>query len=255
MSLHQLHTNQNNISFKNIKKTILPATCDTIIKNLISNPKRHLDLISRKNVINLFDKSTHKTIKIRKMESRHIKGLSVNIRQIVQIWKPSQLTDFLNNIDRQPVRVDGCYTMQPIVAESITNGKNKEWALLNGQHRITSIYMILKYLESNNLRLNTCKSSADLLNKYFLSTINYKDWDNFLQNVQGTDSFINDTLNKTYQTLHDWFSKTTVVEQEIWKRKLLNHTKFIWYVSESNPYKTKKVSENSNMMIEAKYLS
>jgi len=255
MSLHQLHTNKNNISFKSRRKAVLPATCDTIIRNLIGNPKRHLDLINRKDIIKLFDKSTHKTIKIRKMESRHIKGLSVSIHQLVQIWRPSQLTDFLDKIDKQAARVDGCYTMQPIVTESISNGENVEWGLLKGQNRITSIYMTLKYLESNNLKLNTCKSSSDLLNKYFLNTVNYKDWDDFLQDVQGTNSFMNDTLNKTYQTLHNWFSKKTAVEQEIWKRKLLNHTKFIWYVAEDDCCKTKNTSEQSNMLIEAKYLS
>lgn len=255
MSLHQLRFNKKNISFKNQQKRTLPPTCDTIIKNLLKKPKRHLSLIRNKNENKLLNSSTNKSIEVRKMEGHLIKGFSVDIISMTHAWKPSQLTDFLNKIENQSVRVDGSYIMQPIIVKPETPNENLGWTLVDDQLRITSIYMILKYLESNNFRLSNCTSSADVLNKHFLSTVRYDDWDTFLENTQSDDSIVNDNLSNIYQVLHDWFSKKTAVEQEIWKRKLLNHTKFIWYVSDSQPFESENCQKQRGMGIESKYLS
>ena len=258
-SLHQAHFSKNSIKFKHQKKRILPPTCDTVIKNLINSPLQHLGLINPKNVTQLFkdsnDLSYKKDLKLKKLGSQLTEHFSVEINQTIHVSQPAQLIDFLNEIDSLSVNIDGSYTMQPIVVESDPASNNTEYTLLIGQQRITSIYMTLKFLENNTHRLNTCKSSTDLLNNHFLGVINYEDWDSFLNNTQINDSFLNDNLSKSYQTLHNWFSKKSAVEHEIWKKKLLNHTKFIWYITDNEPFESEKAQKTGGVGIEYKYLS
>lgn len=254
MLLHQLHSNKNNIKFKKQPKFSLPPTCDSIVRNLISNPRRHLRLISKANKNNHFTESSHNSIKIKKMDNQLIKEFSVSIQQQTHKWQAKKLVEFLKEVDTFSANVDGFYTMQPIVIES-KGYDDMGWSLIDGQQRISNIYMILKYLESNKHLFNTCKNSSDLLNKYFLDTVNYENWDKFLQNKQGENTPLNENLSKVYQILHNWFSKKTVVEQEIWKKKLLNHTKFIWYVTEDESYESEKLLKTDGVGIEAKHLS
>lgn len=255
MSLHQLHFNKNTIKFRRQPKRALPPTCDTIVKNLINSPRRHLRLINKKNVSQLFADNAERTLKIKKMGNNLVKGFSVDIKQQLYKWDSEQLIEFLGKIDSFSANVDGLYIMQPIVVESDTPDEKTGWSLIEGQQRITNIYMALKYLESNKLGLDSCKSSTDLLNNYFLNTISYEGWDNFLQNKQGENSSLNDNLSNVYQVLHDWFSEKTFVEQEIWKKKLLNHTKFIWYTAENDLFESEKVSNMGGVGIESKYLN
>jgi len=255
-SLHQVRYTKNSIKFKRPQKSVLPPTCDTIIKNLINNPLHHLGLINHKNVTPLFkDTNNLSTIKLKKLGHQLTKNFSAEINPKSHFSQPEQLIEFLNEVENLPVGVDGSYTMQPIVVEADNLSNHSRHTLLTGQQRITHIYMILKYLESSNRMLNTCKSSTDLLNNHFLSTISYHDWDSFLYNTQAKDSFLNDILSNVYQTLHDWFSKKPSVEQEIWKKKLLNHTKFIWYVTDNDSFESEKMQKRGGVVIQQKYLS
>lgn len=258
-SLHQAHFNKNSIKIKRQQRRALPPTCDTIIKNLINTPLQHLGLINQKNVTQLFKDSNdlpyRKNLKLKKLGSQLTKSFSVEISQTIYTVKSEQIIDFLDEIDSLTVAVDGSFTMQPIIVESDSLADNSGCTLVAGQQRITNIYMTLKYLESNTHRLNKCKSSTDLLNNHFLNIINYEDWDSFLNNTQINDTFINDNLSTVYQTLHNWFSKKSAVEHEIWKKKLLNHTKFIWYVSDTNSFETEKVQKTGGMGVEYKHLS
>lgn len=261
MSLYQLHANKNHLTYRYAQKrdaNTPPATCDTIIKDLISAPSRHLKLIKKNKVTTNFHSSPSlKKRNIKKMGRQLTKKFTANIQQTFQVWESSKLVDFLDKIDNQAAKVNGFYTMQPIIVEKNTyNDSSPKWTLLEGQQRITNIYMILKYLESNKIRTNSCNSSADLLNNYFLKTIHYKDWDNYLQNTQDDDSAFNNKFRETYKALHNWFTKKTGVEQEIWKRKLLNHTKFIWYIAEKETHEAKKLLKTLRVVTaEAKYLS
>jgi len=256
LSLHQAYFNKNAIKFKSQSKRVLPPTCDTIIKNLINNPLHHLGLINQKNVTPLFKNSDHLShIKLKKLGIQLTRNFSAEISPTTHLSSEAQLLDLLNEVDNLSVNVDGSFTMQPIVVEADTLFNNSRHKLFTGQQRITNIYMILKYLESDNQRFNTCKSSTDLLTKHFLDTINFKAWDHFLSDIDVQDSFLNEQLSNVYQTLHSWFSKRPLVEHEIWKKKLLNHTKFIWYITDTEAYESEKMQKRGGMGIEAKFLS
>ena len=256
MSLHRACFNKNSIKFKSQPKRVLPPTCDTIIKNLINNPLHHLGLINQKNITPLFKESNSLShIKLKKLGSQLTKNFSAKISSTTHLSSESQLVELLNEIDNLSVGVDGSFTMQPIVVESDAPFNNSQHKLFAGQKRITNIYMILKYLESDNQHFNTCKSSTDLLTKHFLETLSFEAWDNYLTNINIQDSFLNDQLSKTYQTLHSWFSNKPLIEHEIWKKKLLNHTKFIWYITDTEAYESEKMQKRGGMGIEAKYLS
>ncbi len=256
MSLHLLKFNKNNIKFKQKTKHTLPPTCDTIVKNLMKNPRQHLSLINNNKSLDLSNRKHPDLPKIKKMGNYLGKDFSVSIPDHAY-WKSSQqLVQFLNKTDKLSTHIDGFYVMQPIVVQSNTHKSNTtEWTLFEGQQRITNIYMILKYLESNKTRHPVCKSSSDVLNNYFLKTLHYSCWDNYLQNKPANNSHLSANLGEIYQILHNWFSKKSFVEQELWKKKLLNHTKFIWYMAENELFDSKKVLKTGGVGIQAKYLS
>jgi len=255
-SLHQARYNKNNIKFKYLRKNVLPPTCDTIIKNLVNNPLHHLSLINHKNVTPLFkDTSDLSDIKLKKIGSQLTKNFSAEINHKTNLTQSEKLVDFLNEVESLSVDVDGSYTMQPIIVDTNDFSDKSKYTLLAGQQRITHIYMILKYLESSNRMLDACKSSTDLLNKHFLAMISYQDWDSFLYNIQLKDNFINDNLSQVYQTLHNWFAKKSMVEQEIWKKKLLNHTKFIWYITDNDSFASEKMQKMGGVVNHTKFLS
>ncbi len=250
MSLHQLHFNKSNIRFGKLKNPSLPPTCDSIIRNLLGNPRQHLDLLNKKNnITHIFEKNTRKKLKIKKLNRQLVEGFIAAIEHCHNLEDTDQLINFLEEIDCHSAKIDGFYTMQPVVvqASSFASGRRR-WTLLENQQRIRHIYMALKYLEKNRLKRPTsCKSSTDLLNKHFLKTLSYANWDNYLLHKPTGNHAVNHHLGKIYQVFHNWFSQKTMVEQEIWKKKLLNHTKFIWYIAEEEVNEPQKYQKQGGM--------
>ena len=151
-------------------------------------------------------------------------------------WDERQVEDLLNDIKEFNEEESGFYCVQPLVVakkdddilrrikdaadiptvERILKGS---WAVIDGQQRLTTIYIILK-----------CLGNHDFY------TINYetkKELD--LKSLDQTNMIDKDIdyahMYKAYTTATKWFEDMNVVDKEKYRTKLLNNVKFIWYES------------------------
>lgn len=153
-------------------------------------------------------------------------------------WKEQQAEDLLNDIrtfadddEKSPSEI---YCIQPLVVqrkddkilEEIHNAKTIEeveklikgaWNVVDGQQRLTTIFLILSVLDTQNLyeiEYQTRKGS-----KGFLKNITEKDKD---ENIDFFHMYL------VYDTIKKWF-KNNVVDKEKFKETLLEKVNFIWY--------------------------
>ena len=97
--------------------------------------------------------------------------------------------------------------------------KDEKWEVIDGQQRLTTIYLILACLgvtDKYTIEYETRKGS-----KGFLENISEKAEDEAKGNI---DFFY---MHKAYETINNFFEEKK--NQEDFKDKLLNNVKFIWY--------------------------
>lgn len=143
-------------------------------------------------------------------------------------WTEKQVTDLLVDVDSfSPITRDNqqtsWYCLQPLVIKK--NGD--KWNLVDGQQRLTTIYLILYYLREG---LSEAKKEATML--YSLEYETRKsvlDWvavfDDYKKAEENID-FLH--IHKAYQTIKKWFHDNGINEDKF-RGKLLEDCKFIWY--------------------------
>ncbi|NOH97751.1 DUF262 domain-containing protein [Vibrio sp. 99-70-13A1] len=163
-------------------------------------------------------------------------------------WLPQQVTELLNDINEFDSSKGEFYCLQPVVVKhhsALNTGEKGRWELIDGQQRMTTIFMILSYLEYNDkytIEYRTRKSSSVFLNEYLPSTLAFEQWDDFIAS-QSSDNTADESLHAAdldnvdnyhfytaYKTIAAWFTQPGV-EKTVWRNKLLKHTKFIWYAA------------------------
>ena len=101
--------------------------------------------------------------------------------------------------------------------------KDEKWEVIDGQQRLTTIYLIL-----------ACLGVTD---KYTIEYETREDSKEFLEKISENIDFF--YMHKAYETIEKFFDKKKNQEhfQEDFKDKLLNNVKFIWYEidEEENP--------------------
>ena len=142
-------------------------------------------------------------------------------------WDEIQVNDLLNDIyEFHQNNNEGFYCLQPLVLKKISDeknlnelgfkDKNNVYEVIDGQQRLTTIYLILKYLEKEifNIEYDTRKDSKKFLNKI--------------------DSITNEELNhidleyikKSYEVIKNWFnnddSKKTTIGKILTDKKVYN---------------------------------
>ena len=160
-------------------------------------------------------------------------------------WAEQQVNDLLNDINEFEPENNSWYCLQPLVTkktildinqfktdiqdktelQDITDALNKQirYEVIDGQQRLTTIYLILAYLgvtDKYTIEYETRKGS-----KEFLEKISGKNEDEAQSNI---DFFY---MHKAYKTISKFFEEKKNQEhfQEDFKDKLLNNVKFIWY--------------------------
>ena len=138
-------------------------------------------------------------------------------------WTEQQVNDLLNDINEFEPKNGSWYCLQPLVVMK----KDEKWEVIDGQQRLTTIYLILAYLGETykyTIEYETRKSS-----KSFLENISEKAEDKAKENI---DFFY---MHKAYETINNFFEEKK--NQEDFKDKLLNNVKFIRYEidEEENP--------------------
>lgn len=137
-------------------------------------------------------------------------------------WTEQQVNDLLNDINEFEPENGSWYCLQPLVVMK-KDGKDEKWEVIDGQQRLTTIYLILACLgvtDKYTIEYETRKGS-----KGFLENISEKAEDEAKGNI---DFFY---MHKAYKTIEKFFDEKKNQEhfQEGFKGKLLNNVKFIWY--------------------------
>ena len=176
-------------------------------------------------------------------------------------WTEQQVKDLLNDVNEfiQNKKSD-FYSLQPLVVKKRWPNKaldeikekksieeiedyinNCEWEVIDGQQRLTTIYIILNYLEARELYdidYQTREKFGD-----FLETIKNRDFENGdinkafanLLNEDGGKNKVFDNIDfyhvfTSYRSIKHWFEGKEEKKDEF-KSHLLNNVKFIWYES------------------------
>ena len=153
-------------------------------------------------------------------------------------WKEYEVVDLLNDINEfKPRQVDETddktwYCLQPIVVKAVDNDK---FEVIDGQQRLTTIYLILHYLnqdfkEDKQDKLFTIEYETRAKSELFLQYIKPE-----LKN-DNIDFYY---INKAYETINAWFDNK---ESEVnfdkggFRSKFKFNSKVIWYQSfDENP--------------------
>lgn len=158
-------------------------------------------------------------------------------------WTEQQVKDLLNDINEFEPENDSWYCLQPLVVmkktildinqfktdiqdktelQDITDALNKQirYEVIDGQQRLTTIYLILAYL--------------GVTVKYTIEYETRKGSKGFLENINENEAQSNIDffyMHKAHKTIEKFFDKKKNQEhfQEDFKDKLLNNVKFIWY--------------------------
>ena len=151
-------------------------------------------------------------------------------------WNKLNVTDLLDDLleFRQDDSSGKFYCLQPLVVKKI--GENR-YNVIDGQQRLTTIFIILKYLE------NLLKEKNGIDEIYTLCYETRKDSKDFLQNIasktqdesnQNMDYFC---MHQAYGAIKSWFENKNASELlEIFTNSKDDkyHIEFIWYEVEDN---------------------
>jgi uncharacterized protein with ParB-like and HNH nuclease domain len=145
-------------------------------------------------------------------------------------WSMKEVNDLLNDVSEFRPRQVGdtdeksWYCLQPIVVKKLPN---EQYEVIDGQQRLTSIYLILHYLN----QIYTIENRSPLFD------LNYQTRNNsstFLKElVKDTSSDENIDfyyISEAYKAICDWFIQPNFNRNDF-ESKFKFHTKVIWYES------------------------
>ncbi|WP_306568241.1 DUF262 domain-containing protein [Flavobacterium lindanitolerans] len=145
-------------------------------------------------------------------------------------WTPIEVIDLLNDISEfKPRQIDDSedktwYCLQPIV---IKKRENDLYEVIDGQQRLTSIYLILHYLnqiytEENREKLFELHYETRNNSSAFLKKLTKE-----ISNTENVDFF---HISEAYRAINNWFSKPNFNRSDF-ESKFKFNTKVIWYES------------------------
>ena len=182
-------------------------------------------------------------------------------------WKEQQVVDLLDDIDefkKKPREDDEIYCIQPLVvkmrkkvtldmlkeATSIEQAKSilkGSWDVIDGQQRLTTIHILLSYLEPElenkyTIEYTTVRKNDNSLGSKELlegmASSEFRNRDDFAQIASSNIDYFH--ICQTYSRIEQWFSKFSPDELVKEKREffdlLMNKVQFIWYeTDEADP--------------------
>ena len=190
------------------------------------------------------------------MEEIEIRGNKIELRSVAQLlnlnffipsyqrgyrWTTQQVKDLLEDIrdfSQQKHQEGKFYCVQPLVVRRMSKGEKEfnslpledEWyEVIDGQQRLTTIYLILTFFGKNNLYQLKYQRGLDI-KKFLKETFSNEKIDFYY-------------LRKAYTSITNWFEKDKETKIDAFQRVLLDYTKneekknkannirFIWYES------------------------
>jgi hypothetical protein len=179
-------------------------------------------------------------------------------------WTEQQVKDLLDDIQEFiDNKRNGFYCIQPLVVK-VKDATNNQWEVIDGQQRLTTIYILLSYLEKPIylIEYETRKNDEDKAkdSKVFLQNIKSKTEKDSSENIDFHFMFV------AYKTIKEWFEKGQNEkgqnEKGKFKETLLKNVDFIWYESaDEDPIKVftrlniGKISLTNAELIKAMFLN
>lgn len=145
-------------------------------------------------------------------------------------WSPIEVVDLLNDISEfRPRQIDDSddktwYCLQPIVVKKRYDGL---YEVIDGQQRLTSIYLILYYLNQiytleNREKLFALNYETRSNSSEFLKTL--------VRDISSDENIDFHYISEAYRAINTWFSKPNFNRNDF-ESKFKFNTKVIWYES------------------------
>ena len=151
-------------------------------------------------------------------------------------WKEGQVKDLLNDIwefsQNNDVNGSSFYCLQPVVV--VQDGD--QWQVVDGQQRLTTLYIILHYLEKEHLRRDL--SDAYKKSVYSMEYETRSGSADFLKDIQSSTQVNNIDffhIAQAYEAVRDWFNGLDYSECDDFIKTLLGKAdrpksvQVIWY--------------------------
>ncbi len=179
-------------------------------------------------------------------------------------WTELEVEDLLNDIyDFKPKEIPNSdektwYCLQPLVIKRKED--NCSFELIDGQQRLTTLYLILYYLN-----LDFIEEKRDKL-----FNLDYQTRENSKEFLKKPDSYSEENIDfyyisTAYQTIKNWFDykeKSPNFDKNEYRSKIKFYTKFIWYeISKEEPIPVfsrlniGKISLTNSELIKALFLN
>lgn len=119
------------------------------------------------------------------------------------------------------------YSLQPIVVKNISSGSEIKYEVVDGQQRITTVFLIFNYIKNQNVPLELqfkveYETRPD--SEKFLSGICVKGSDD----IENIDAYY---MQEAYNSIDKWFKEKSVFAAFVWKfyEKITEKVSIIWY--------------------------
>jgi len=181
------------------------------------------------------EKNSIAFIPVSKLQSKHF---VVKDYQRGYKWESEQILALLNDIHYHKV---GKYCLQPVITDEQMDGIE----LIDGQQRVTTIYLLLCFLgEANYFSIDylTRKASQSFITEK-MSEMNIaisanEDWETFISELSDSNLNYNNVdvyhFYLVYKEIHQWFSDKSDDFRDDFKSKILNQVYVIWYDIKNN---------------------
>ena len=152
-------------------------------------------------------------------------------------WTKRQVDDLLDDISKfNPQNNDEWYCLQPLVVKE-KNKENNEWEVIDGQQRLTTIFLIIHYI--NQRWVGADSKEREPIIKYQTRDDNDHDSYQFLKDIKVEDNKdvkINDEnidyhyISSAYKAINDWANKNKdIINKNDFQSYFKHRAKVIWY--------------------------
>ncbi|CAM3905756.1 MULTISPECIES: DUF262 domain-containing protein [Flavobacterium] len=151
-------------------------------------------------------------------------------------WESKEILELLNDFNEHSEN-DGKYCLQPVIVRENEDGSLE---LIDGQQRITSLYLLLVFLKKSNndiyyISYETRTESKEFLFHKIIELNQYVEtglkWEEFIA-IDGFEKYDNVDIYHfytVYKTIHDWFIEKDEDFKINFLEKVLNIVHVIWY--------------------------
>ena len=191
-------------------------------------------------------------------------------------WTERNVKDLLDDILEFTEKPTGTfYCLQPLAVKR--NACNSKWIVIDGQQRITTIFIILKYLMKEYLKVDTLTEDY-VKDIYDIEYATREESEIFLKDISSVVSVDKKNIDyyymsKAYLAVKEWFSDTTKVKDRTDREKFLGtllgkktderSVQVIWYEVDETESETKlfsrlnvgKIPLTNSELIKAHFLS